>query len=123
MSRTTSSLVAGIIEVDSAIDLTPFITAAGSLVDVVAEESSLTSTQLELVERWLSAHFYAIRDPRAVSEKAGPVAASFQSAVALNLASSHYGQMAMTLDTSGVLAGLSGGNRKTVSLHWLGTES
>ena len=121
MARTTPALVAGIIEVDNAIDLAPFIAAAGSLVDVVEEKSDHTAELLELIERWLSAHFYTVRDPRAVSEKAGPVGVTYQSKVDLNLSTSHYGQTAIVLDTSGTLKRLSKGVRSAV-VAWLGKE-
>jgi len=120
--RTSSTLVAGIIEVDTAIDLEPFITAASALVDDVAAASDLDATRLELIERWLSAHFYCMRDPRTTQERAGPVGASYQSSVGPNLSTSHYGQMAMTLDTSGTLKTLSRG-KIAATVSWLGTES
>ena len=120
MPRTTASAVEGIIEVDSSIDLTPFIETASALVDDVAAASDLGAVRLELVERWLAAHFYCMRDPRTTAEKAGPVGANFQSAVDLNLATSHFGQQAMVLDTSGTLRNISRGRRKP-SVLWLGT--
>lgn len=118
--RTTAVLVAGIIEVDASIDLIPFITAANALVTEVC--TTLDETRLELVERWLSAHFYTNRDPRITAERAGPVSANYQSAVALNLATSHYGQTAMLLDTSGALALLNKATAtRKASVVWLGT--
>lgn len=117
--RTTSELVEGIIEVDDSIDLTPFIAVASALVDEIADESEHDSARLLLIETWLAAHFYTNRDPRPTSEKAGPVSESFQSAVALNLYTSHYGQTAMLLDTSGLLRGLSSGKR-VAKVAWLG---
>jgi len=120
--RTTSDAVAAVIEVDVAIDLAPFILVANELVTEVCSNKNYTDSRLELIERWLSAHFYTNRDPRSVNEKAGSVGATYQSAVDLNLSTSHYGQTAMMLDTAGGLASLS--NRKmkrTVGVTWLGT--
>lgn len=118
--RTTAELVAGIIEVDDEIDLAPFISAASQLVDIVDEESDLSETVLTTIETWLSAHFYTLRDPRPVHERAGSVAQTNQSKVDLGLATSHYGQMAMTLDTSGTLRRISRG-QLTATVTWLGT--
>lgn len=120
--RTTSELVAGIIEVQASISLTPFIATASELVDDVAASSSAPdATRLELIERWLSAHFYAQRDPRAASEKAGSVAASYQSKVDLGLNNTHYGQMAITLDPTGMLKSASKGKR-VARMSWVGKE-
>lgn len=104
MSRTTSSAVGMIIEVDANVSLTPFIEAASALVDDVCLKSGYTDNRLELIERWLAAHFYTARDPRAESEKVSVIAVKYQSKVDLGLNSSHYGQMAMRLDTKGNLA-------------------
>lgn len=122
MARTTEGAVAAIIELDATIDVAPFIEAAAALVEEIAVDSGHDETRLELIERWLSAHFYTVRDPRPTSEKAGPVAVSYQSAVDLNLNTSHYGQMAMSLDTSGLLRAISSRTRRTVTVTWLGTE-
>ena len=121
--RTTSQLVAGIIEVDISIPLEPFISVASELVTELCSAAGYTDERLELIERWLSAHFYTNRDPRPTREEAGPVSASYQSKVALNLASSHYGQTAMMLDTAGGLSELSRDlQKRTLSVSWLGTE-
>lgn len=123
--RTTSQLVAGIIEVDISIPLDPFIAVASELVTELCTDSDTgySDERLELIERWLSAHFYTNRDPRPTREEAGPVSASYQSKVALNLASSHYGQTAMMLDTAGGLSELSRDlQKRTLTVSWLGTE-
>lgn len=122
MPRATPSSIAQIIEWDETIGLIPFISAAHSLVEEIAEDSGHDEARLTLIESWLAAHFYAMRDPRTTSERAGPVSANYQSAVDLGLATSHYGQMAMTLDTSGLLAAMSQNKRRTVSVSWLGRE-
>ncbi len=122
MPRTTSELVGGIIEVDATISLVPFIEISNALVTEKLGDL-FDDTRLELIERWLAAHFYTNRDPRAVSERAGPVSQTLQSAVALHLNSSHYGQTAMLLDTSGTLKRLSEGKALvTGGATWLGTE-
>jgi hypothetical protein len=136
MARTTASDVQLIIETDDNIsaDLAPFIEVANNMVTklcslAVDSDGDLVhdATSLELVERWLSAHFYAIRDPRAESEKAGPVGAKYMSKVDLNLAQTPYGQQAMLLDYSGELATwndrVTKGNAGVrVGVTWLGTD-
>ncbi len=122
MVRTTQELVAGIIELDPRIsDLSPFITAASLLVDEVDAKSDLASENLQVIETWLAAHFYAIRDPRSLVEKAGSVSQTIESKVDLNLSVTRYGQMAMVLDTSGTLRALSNG-RVSLKVTWLGTD-
>ena len=124
MPRTNASAVAGIIELDPTIDLTPFIETAAAFVDQLAENSAaLTPERLELIERWLAAHFYATRDPRTASEHAGPVGANYQSAVTIGLQNSHYGQVALRLDTTGTLAALDGMSRDVEAAgYWLGRD-
>jgi len=127
MARTTSAAVGLIIEVDSTISVTPFIEVANALVTELAAAVSTTysAARLELIERWLSAHFYTERDPRAVDEKAGSVAVTNQSRVDLGFDNSHYGQMAMRLDTQGWLAELNEatkrGSQRTAGITYLGT--
>jgi hypothetical protein len=129
MARTTAAEIKLIIDVDDANipDLTPFITVANELVTELCVDSGYTATRLNLIETWLAAHFYAIRDPRTTSEKAGSVSANYQSKVDLNLSLTHYGQQAMLLDTDGNLAALNAsvvnGGKRTVGVTWLGTAA
>lgn len=125
--RTTLAAVGKLIELDVTIDMTPFIETASALVTKHCAErnTDYTVTELELIERWLSAHCYAMRDPRTSSESAGGVSASYQSSIGLGFDLTHYGQMAMRLDYSGGLAALNAqvkqGDVRTPSLSWLGT--
>jgi len=126
MTRTTSVSVGGIIEVDMGVSLAPFIETASALVTEYCSEDDYDATRLELIERWLAAHFYTVRDMRAESEKAGPTSEKKQSKVDLGFDTSHYGQTAMRLDSRGGLARLNeqtkrGGERST-SVTWLGDE-
>lgn len=128
--RTTPELIAQIIEVDEEIDLDAFILSANELVTEICEPAGYTDDRLELIERWLAAHFYCMNDPRASFEKAGRVSTSYESKPDLGFNLSKYGQMAMRLDTSGGLAAL---DRKTNSMkgnsvgtprvYWLGKDS
>ncbi|QDP54884.1 MAG: hypothetical protein Unbinned3891contig1000_82 [Prokaryotic dsDNA virus sp.] len=125
MSRTTSSAVEGIIELDAGDDLSPFIATATDIVDEVAADSACThdSVRLELIERYLAAHFYTLLRPRAVQERAGSVGQTNQSRVDLYLSTSHYGQMAKQLDTNGILSQMENTARKgkrSMSVSWLG---
>lgn len=120
--RTSIALVEAIIETDPSIvqpggsGLSPFIDAANNMVTnlcVIMPANSPDDTKfqydagtLELIERWLSAHFYAIRDQRTAMEKAGDVAEEFQYKVGLMLQQTIFGQQAMVLDFHGYLAAL-----------------
>lgn len=126
MARTDATAVGKIIEVQSGDDIAPFIEAANMLVtQCCASDTDYDSTKLELIERWLSAHFYAVRNPRATMEKAGDVSETLQSKVDLGLNVTHYGQMAMRLDYKGGLANLENstkkGFRRKVGITYLGT--
>lgn len=130
MARTTSELVGGIIEVDATISLTPFILVANELVTekctgTQGPTTAYSDERLEVIERWLAAHFYAIRDTRVASESAG-VSASYQYKLGLNMSVTMYGQQAMLLDTNGQLAKLSKGMEDgkvfKPSILWAGTS-
>lgn len=127
MGRTDSTAVEGIIEVDASISLDPFIEVANSLVTkCCGDVTDYTAADLELIERWLSAHFYTVRDMRAEMEKAGAVSEKKQSKVDLGFDTSHYGQTAMRIDTAGGLGQLNerikNGRSAGFSINWLGTD-
>jgi hypothetical protein len=122
--RTTDEAVQGIIETNSNISLTPFIETANALVTEVCADY-YDDTRLELIERWLAAHFYAIRDPRRLQDRAAVVSKQIESRVDLGFDVTRYGQMAMRLDTNGGLATLNeqakSGGKITTGVTWLGT--
>jgi len=102
--RTTQVAVEAIVSNDDSTDLTPFIEAANSMVDACCLTAGYTDAKLELIERWLSAHFFCILAPRASEEAAGAVRERFESKVDLGLDVTRYGQQAKRLDTAGGLA-------------------
>ena len=135
-NRTSSEAVAAIILVDTSNtpDLSPFIDTANAMVSqaCVIDLASGVATgysdaHLELIERWLAAHFYAIRDPRIQSQGFGGASGAFQGQTQFNLASTSYGQQALLLDYQGGLARLSEhvakGKRGKVGLVSLSSNS
>jgi hypothetical protein len=135
MARTTKDDIEGIIELDASVipndaAMLPFITIANELVTEYCTGTNGPTTEyseerLELIERWLAAHFYTNRDPRATNESAGAVSVGYQSSVGLGFDTSHYGQTAMRLDTNGGLSTLNENMKKgrpRVRVSWLGTE-
>lgn len=129
MARTTSEQVIGILisgkqyDAKTTPDLTGFIETASAVVDRVItcagrKEVILTDALLELIERWLSAHFYAHADQLFTSKSTAGASGSFQGQTGMHLESTQYGQTAMDLDYSGCLAAINKGAR--AGAIWLG---
>lgn len=103
--RTTAEAVGLIIELTADVSVTPFIEIASAVVDDHLSTTTLTAPRLEQIERLLSAHFYAIRERRVQSERAGPVSETKEAPVlGKGLEATTYGQQAKFLDSSGNLA-------------------
>lgn len=85
------------------------IGSANNLVSSQCANEGLSTDTLKEIERWLSAHFVAVVEPRIEREKADVVSASYVHKVDLYLASTVWGQQAMLLDTSGSLSDLNDG--------------
>lgn len=125
--RTTAAAVDAIIDDDlSAVNLTPYIDAANELVtEICAVNTAYTADRLEKIERWLSAHFYCIFDPRTKSEGVSGISASYEGNTGMMLQATRYGQQAMLLDTYGGLSVMSklmeeGRRRRKLGVLWLG---
>lgn len=118
--RVTEEDVRGIIDTDLNFSIAPFLDVATALTDHISSEDSagdLNSALLTQIEKWLAAHFYAIKDPQYIEKKTGDASAKFQGQTAMGLDSTYWGQMAKQLDVSGTLATLGKGK---VKLEWLG---
>lgn len=127
MARTTEILVKGVLlaDYDTGLSpsLVPFIDIASSIVDDVAacaldKGVTLSTAKLELMERWLAAHFYVMTDQTYKSKKTGDAAATFQGETKMYLTSSKYGQSAIVMDPTGCLAAQ--GNMRVATMAWLG---
>lgn len=76
---------------------------------------------LEAVERYLAAHYYATSDRPFQSARTGDASGTFQGKTGLYLDSTYYGQMAIVNDPSGMLKSISEGKMiVTASAVWLG---
>lgn len=125
MARTTESdvqtLLAG--DYDGSTSLAPHVATATAIVDRVAtcataKGATLSSTELELVERWLAAHCYAMIDQPYQSKTTGRASAVFQGRTGMGFAATKYGQTALALDYSGCLANI--GRARRARVAWLG---
>ncbi len=91
----------------------PFIDVANVMVDneLLNATPPLSDAILEKIETYLAAHFLTLFDPRVVKEQADTVSFTYESAVAMGLDSSKFGQMAQILDSSGRLKQLNKADR------------
>lgn len=88
-------------------DVTPFLSAANLLVTDVCGNEGYSDNLMREIERWLAAHFLAIRDPRISKQKIGDADATYEGKTGLGLNHTSYGQQAMILDHHGKLAEVS----------------
>ena len=126
MARTTESAVQGVLmsDWDGSTDLdTPFIAAANLFVTRVracasAKGITLSTDELEMIERYIAAHLYVMSDQNHASRTVNGVSETYQGQTGMRLEASKYGQTAMMLDPSGCAAGIGKGQR--ASMTWLG---
>lgn len=104
-NRVTSSEVKEIIAT-SLTDVTAFITPANLIVTEKLANSGLSDDHLKEIEKWLSAHFVAIRDPRLQSQSIGSISEAYQVGTGVDLDSTSYGQQVKLLDTTGLISSL-----------------
>lgn len=124
MPRVTQEEVKEILEADPDRPLTAFIAAANNITNWLANQtSSLTTTELKEIERWLSAHAYVHMDQMLAEEETGDAKGVYQGQFGKRLDSTQYGQMALTLDHTGNLIRLSKETKPKASVSWLGTST
>ena len=112
-NRTTGVDVKKIFETDlTADDVEEFITISNLLITEVLGSSSLSSDTLKEIERWVTAHMASAWDQRLKTEKIGDSAVSYQFFQGKGLKSTDYGQRALMLDTTGLLARVGGRTAK-----------
>jgi len=87
-------------------DTTPFITTANLIVTDKLAGEGFTDAHLKEIEKYLSAHFASLMDPRIAQEKIGEVAVTYEGKTGLGLDGTKYGQTVKMLDTTGILASM-----------------
>lgn len=92
------------------VQVSAFISGATVLVDSAIGSSSELSDDLKKeIERWLTAHMIATTVERmAVREGAGGASITYTGQFGSELSASPYGQMVITLDSTGRMASLGG---------------
>lgn len=88
--------------------LLPYVDAASSIVDDVAACArahgvALSAVKLELIERWLAAHYYKSSDQQYASKNTAGAGASFSGQTGMGIQGTKYGLAALDLDPSGCL--------------------
>lgn len=121
--RTTAEAVRAILGVASEVDVLPFMATANSIITKVetCAGGNLTDADLELLERWVSAHFYSVINPGLTSKSIAGASTSFhRGQLGQGMESTVYGQQALLMDMSGCLEKVTG---QTMTMTWLGIDS
>lgn len=125
MARTTAEAVQGVLarNYDPEVLVDPFIDSANATVSRVITCASkrgvsISTTEAELIERWLAAYYYTAADPLYMSRSTGRASGSFQRAQGEGIDGNDYGIRAVALDPSGCLRAILKGNR--VQFKWGG---
>ena len=118
--RTTAAEVKLILDDTSLSDgiIDSFITSANLFVTNALASTSLGATTLADIERWITAHLVSYtRDRQAKKEEAGSAKIEYTGNFnGKGLLGTSYGQMAVSLDTTGTLEEISGGT-KSISIQ------
>ena len=128
MPRVDADSVRLIIESDSTISVDSFIVTANAITNHVdsCDGDGLVSEELLVeIEKYLAAHFYALRDGQAQSEKTGDASITYQGQTGEGLSGTWWGKQAIAMDVSGCLAEMDLRSKQgvsTITLDWLGTE-
>jgi hypothetical protein len=88
-----------------------YIAGANATVNEVLEGQGLSADVMKEIERWLSAHLIALtRERVSVKEEAGTAKIQYSDIYGKGLEATDYGQMVLTLDTTGNMAATGGKN-------------
>jgi len=85
-------------------EVSPFLKVANQMVTDLVSDEGYASGTLQEIERWLAAHFVAIRDPRVAKEKIGDAQADYHGKSGMSLNFTPYGQQVMVIEYKGKIA-------------------
>lgn len=131
MARTSTDSVIALIADNYDSEYSAVMTAAVETAHALTNQldardtsGKLSDADLELIERYLAAHFYGNTDQFFATKQTGPSGGSFQGGTTMNLGGTKYGQTAMVLDVTNWLskrnAEVSEGSVRSASVSWLG---
>lgn len=124
MSRTSTANVALVLGSHyvsgSSPDLQAFIDTASLIVSRVntcatTKGVTLSTEELEMIERYLAAHYFSHADQLYQSKSTNGASGSFQGQTGKGIESSQYGMTALQLDPSGCLNAITKGARASVT--------
>jgi len=121
MARVTPDEVKEILD-DSSLStaiIDAYILGANELVtEAVGSSTEIGDGLKKEIERWLTAHMIATtRERMALEEGAGGARIKYTGDYGKNLESSPYGQMVLTLDSTGKMASLGGKTAKMIAIE------
>lgn len=125
MARTTPDALKAYVTVPSDFDVAPFIEDAATLMDAYLPASGLSEPILTLIEKNLAAHLLTLAYERGglVVKKVGESSETYAKAgEAGGLRSTRFGQMALSLDSTGALEGI-GSTVKTAQFRVVTTRN
>jgi len=104
--RVTATEVKGVITTTLTDDeITPYITSANVYVTARLGSSALIDAVLKEIERWMTAHMIASTKTRQeIEAEAGSAKIKYSDNYDTGLKSTSFGQMCISLDTTGLLA-------------------
>lgn len=89
-----------------------YIETANNFVDNTLLATDLTEATLTIIEKWLTAHLIASTQERVATEEgAGGAYIKYAGVFGDGLKATPYGQMSITLDTSGTLLNIAAGKK------------
>ncbi len=110
-ARVTDTEVKALIDVEASRDITSLIDVANRYVDKYLLPEGLTTAELKDIELYLAAHLVALTVERGglTSEVMGDSEQSYANVYKSGFRSTRFGQMAITLDSTGILASVGSG--------------
>lgn len=107
--RTTMDNVVALVKVPADTDVSPFIESASLIVDEELQNQGLSDARLELIERYLAAHFVAlaVEGGALIKTSAGLASDTYADIYGKGFHSTRFGQQALAFDPTGKISKLS----------------
>lgn len=84
-------------------EITPFLTTAQAIVTAILSTSTLTTSILDEITKYLAAHFACLKSPFSVKKKLGDAEETYGYQGGKGLDATPYGETVKMLDSTGIL--------------------